>query len=79
MQPDALFTPEEYLAFEAGAEVKHEYWYGQVIAMAGETPNHSTVKDNLVGALRHQRPSCIARSAGVRPVMDGKTTRIRTA
>ena len=66
MQPDALFTPEEYLAFEAGAEVKHEYWHGRVIAMASETPNHSTVKDNLVGALRHQRPACIARSSGVR-------------
>ena len=66
MQADVLFTPEEYLAFEADAEVKHEYWHGRVIAMAGETPNHSTVKDNLVGALRHLRPSCIARSAGVR-------------
>ena len=66
MQAEALFTPEEYLDFEAEAEVKHEYWYGRIIAMAGETPNHSTVKDNLVNALRHQRPACIARSAGVR-------------
>ncbi len=66
MQPEALFTPEEYLAFEVEAEIKHEYWYGRIIAMAGETPNHSTVKDNLVNALRHHRPACIARSAGVR-------------
>lgn len=66
MQPEALLTPEEYLAFEAVAEIKHEYWHGRVVAMAGETPNHSTVKDNLVDALRNQRPDCIARTAGVR-------------
>ena len=65
MQPEVLVTPEEYLAFEAVAEVKHEYWQGRIIAMAGETPNHSTVKDNLINALRHHRPECTARSAGV--------------
>ena len=66
MQADVLFTPEEYLAFEAVAAVRHEYWHDRVIAMADETPNHSTVKDSLVDALRRQRPACIARSAGVR-------------
>ena len=66
MQSSALLTPEEYLAFEAKAEVKHEYWHGRIVARVGETPNHSTVKDNLVDALRNQRPDCIARTAGVR-------------
>ena len=66
MQSSALLTPEEYLAFEAEAEVKHEYWHGRIVAMAGETPNHSTVKDNLVDALRNQRPECIARTSGLR-------------
>ena len=35
MQTDALVTLEEYLTFEAQAMVKHEYWHGRIIAMAG--------------------------------------------
>ena len=66
MQSSALLTPEEYLTFEAEAEIKHEYWHGRIVAMAGETPNHSTVKDNLVDALRNQRPDCMARTVRTR-------------
>ncbi len=65
MQTDALVTPEEYLAFEAEAEIKHEYWRGRIIAMAGETYNHNAVKDDLVAALR-RHSTCDVLSSGLR-------------
>ena len=65
MQPDHSVTPEEYLALEAEAEVRHEYWYGRVVAMAGETYNHNAVKDDLVNALR-RLSDCDVLSSGLR-------------
>ena len=65
MQTEALVTLAEYLAFEAEAEVKHEYWHGRIVAMAGETYNHNAVKDDLVAALR-QHATCDVLSSGLR-------------
>lgn len=42
-----VFTPEEYLALERSTEVRHEYLDGSVYAMAGESPEHSTICFNL--------------------------------
>ena len=39
---------EEYLAFEAQAKTKHEFWDGHVIAMAGASVPHNRVTSNLV-------------------------------
>ncbi|MEM6646440.1 MAG: Uma2 family endonuclease [Bacteroidota bacterium] len=65
MQPGAVISPEAYLAFDAVAEERHEYWHGQLVAMAGETYNHSAVKDDAVAALR-EHTSCDVLSAGLR-------------
>ena len=40
-------TPDAYLAQEREATEKHEYYFGEVYAMAGGTPNHSRVIVNL--------------------------------
>jgi len=47
--PDTLpsFTPDEYLAFERGSESKHEYRDGLIYAMAGASPEHSTICVNV--------------------------------
>ena len=66
MTPAALTTPEEYFARDATAEGRCEYWHGQIVAMAGETPRHSAVKDNVVAALREGLPHCTARTSGLR-------------
>lgn len=52
-------SPSEYLAFEEGASVKHEYLNGYVHAMAGATPRHNLIAQNIQIAVR---PA--ARSAG---------------
>jgi Uma2 family endonuclease len=43
----SVFTPEEYLSLERYSEIRHEYLDGLVYAMAGESPEHSTICFNL--------------------------------
>lgn len=45
-------TPEEYLAFEEGSPVKHEYIDGDIYAMAGTTDSHNTIAINLSTIIR---------------------------
>ena len=54
--PQALpvFTSEEYLSLERMSEIRHEYLDGFVYAMAGESPEHSTICFNLAGILHAQ-------------------------
>jgi Uma2 family endonuclease len=44
-------TPEEYLEREYAADTRHEYYAGQVFAMAGGSPEHSFIGANLIAAL----------------------------
>lgn len=48
---DPHLTIEEYLAFEAGAEIRHEYHQGEIFAMAGGTLNHSILGTNMLTEL----------------------------
>lgn len=36
-------TVEEYLKFEENSEVKHEFWRGEIVSMAGARRNHNTL------------------------------------
>ncbi len=45
-------TYAEYLSREARSEVKHEFFEGQMFAMAGGTPLHALVSGNVAFALR---------------------------
>lgn len=49
-----VFTSDEYLALERASEIRHEYLDGFVYAMAGESPEHSTICFNLAGLLHGQ-------------------------
>jgi Uma2 family endonuclease len=44
-------TPEEYFAWEAQQEVKHEYFDGEVFAMSGGTTEHSRISLNITTLL----------------------------
>lgn len=47
-------TVAEYLALERASETRHEYFDGQLFAMAGESPNHSRICINLAAEIRAQ-------------------------
>jgi Uma2 family endonuclease len=47
-----LVTPEEYLAAETIAREKHEYFDGEVVAMAGASLNHNFIVGNLFSSLK---------------------------
>lgn len=49
-----VFTPAAYLSLERFSEIRHEYLDGFVYAMAGESPEHSTICFNLAGSLHGQ-------------------------
>lgn len=52
VQPAKTFyTPEEYLALEATSEIRHEYYQGEIYAMAGGSANHNQITINMVVAL----------------------------
>jgi|SRR5579885_534589 Uma2 family endonuclease len=44
-------TPEEYLAFDRAAEIRSEYYNGQMHAMAGGSLNHALIIHNTARAL----------------------------
>jgi Uma2 family endonuclease len=47
----AKVTYEEYLALEERSETKHEYVRGEVVAMAGGTPEHAALAAAMIAAL----------------------------
>src|SRR5688572_6447821 len=49
-QPKQQFTPEEYLRHERDAVDKHEFYRGEIFAMAGGSAEHSRITAN---AIRH--------------------------
>jgi len=53
-QPKIRVTPEEYLARERYAEIKSEYFDGEIFPMPGVHREHSSLVINLVAELRDQ-------------------------
>ncbi len=55
MREPEYFQPsiskQEYFALEAKSEIKHELWWGEMVAMAGAHPDHVTVAANAFRAL----------------------------
>lgn len=49
-----FITFDQYLAIEAETGLKHEYFNGEVFAMAGGSPNHSALQAQLTGQLYAQ-------------------------
>jgi Uma2 family endonuclease len=71
-QPKPYIRPEQYLAIERAAELKSEYFDGEMFAMSGGTLDHATVKDNLtilLGTQLRNRP-CRTASSDLRVQTD---------
>lgn len=52
--PVATYTVEEYLAFERASEIKHEYFAGEIVAMAGASWEHNLIVGDTYGSLHRQ-------------------------
>lgn len=48
------WTEQEYLAFERASETKHEFYRGEIFAMAGATEDHNTIVGNTGATLHSQ-------------------------
>jgi Uma2 family endonuclease len=46
------YTLEEYFAVEESANIKHEFFQGQILAMAGASLRHARITGNVFSALR---------------------------
>ncbi|HLT08365.1 MAG TPA: Uma2 family endonuclease [Cyclobacteriaceae bacterium] len=49
----SIFTVEEYLKFERDTVQKHEYYNGEIYAMAGAGPKHNIIFSNLFRELAY--------------------------
>jgi Uma2 family endonuclease len=60
-QPVVKYTLAEYLAFEERSETKHEYYAGEIFAMAGASPTHNRLCFRLATLLgqRLEGSDCI--------------------
>ncbi len=50
----AQYTYEEYRLFEESTDAKHEYLHGQILAMAGGTPEHAALATAIIGLLERR-------------------------
>lgn len=65
------YSYDEYLALEASSPVRHEYWRGEIYAMAGGTPDHAALAAALIGALHGRVPAtCRVFSSDLRLVIE---------
>ena len=46
------YTIEEYIALEEKSEIRHEFYNGEIYAMAGGTVNHNLLIDNVKDLLK---------------------------
>lgn len=46
-----MYSEEEYLRLENDAFEKSEFIEGKIVMMAGATPNHNRIKENIIGEI----------------------------
>lgn len=68
MQTDFYLSREEYLALDEAASMRHEYWDGRPVAMAGAEPEHNKITANLTFELiaRLRQRGCAVMSSDQR-------------
>jgi Uma2 family endonuclease len=68
-------TPEQYLEFDRNAEYKHEYFFGEIVAMPGGSFQHNLIAANATGELRNRLLGgpCRVLNSDMRIAIDKKT------
>ena len=51
-QPQRHYSVDDYFAVELNSAIKHEYYNGEIFAMAGASVAHNHITANVLGALR---------------------------
>ena len=71
-QTSRRLTEAEYLEIERAAEVKSEFFDGEMFAMAGGTPQHSLIGSNLIREFGNhlENSPCLAYNADLRIKVD---------
>lgn len=75
--PRHRYTYAEYLAYEQDSGLKHEYYDGEILAMAGGSRRHNALASRVSAALEGSRPEgCIAFQSDqkVRIIATGRAT-----
>lgn len=74
MLPQAIsyISKDEYLDMERNSEIRHEYYHGEVFAMAGGTPNHNRIVLNPANLLNagFSGGNCEAFASDIRVQLD---------
>ena len=52
--PKSFIAPEDYLALDRKAEIKSEYYAGQIIAFAGASKRHNLIVANVLAGIHRQ-------------------------
>src|SRR3954452_6639155 len=53
-QPTPSYAVEHYLHLERSGDGKHEYFDGQIFALAGSSENHNLISAHILGILYSQ-------------------------
>ena len=66
------YTPQEYLAFERSSPTRHEYYRGEILAMAGTSYKHSLIVTNIVhhAAGQFEDRPCEVHAGNLRVLVD---------
>lgn len=62
-------TAEEYLAWERVQPTKHEFFQGDVFAMAGGSPRHNALCGRIIAAASAALPACVVLTSDQRVTM----------
>ena len=66
------YTPQEYLAFERSSPTRHEYYRGEIFAMAGTIYEHSLIVTNIThhAAGQFEDRPCAVHAGNLRVLID---------
>jgi Uma2 family endonuclease len=69
-----FISPEEYLELERNSLEKHEYYQGEIFAMAGAKENHNLIVSNLIGLfyMKFKLTPCVVYPSDMRVSIDSK-------
>jgi Uma2 family endonuclease len=76
-RPQHHYTYDEYLAYERDSDLKHEWYDGEILAMAGGSRRHNALAARVIAALEVSRTEgCIAFQSDqkVRVLATGRAT-----